>query len=120
MTRWPPCSTGTCPTRCRPGTAFEMRRRAPVLLDFDEDALSGALFGGLDDRFFLPGGHVGQAFGATRVAEDLLALLDVGEPVVEQGEHVGGDLLAEAVAGAEILIDPDLHGRAALLVWAPR
>ena len=27
-------------------------------VDLDEDALAGALFGGLDDRLFLPGGHV--------------------------------------------------------------
>ena len=44
--------------------------------------------------------------------EDLVAFLHVGEAVVEQGEHVGSDLLAETVAGAEILIDPDLHGAA--------
>ena len=57
----------------------------------------------------MPSGHVGEALGATRVAEDLVAFLDVGETVVEQREHGGRDLLAEAVTGAEILVDPDLH-----------
>ena len=57
----------------------------------------------------MAGGHVGQALGATRVGEDLLAFFDVGEAVVEEGEHVGGDLFAQPVTGAEILIDPDLH-----------
>ena len=57
----------------------------------------------------MPAGTFGQAVGAARVAEDLVAFLDVGEAVVEQGEHRGRDLLAEAVTGAEVLIDPDLH-----------
>jgi len=86
-----------------------------LLVDLDEDALARALFGGLDDRLFLPGGHVREPFGPTRFVEDLGAFLDVGEPVVEQGEHVGRDLLTEAVAGAQVLVDPDLH-RGSLLV----
>ena len=57
----------------------------------------------------MPGGHVGETIGAARVAEDLVAFLDVGEAVVEEREHVGGDLLAEAVTRAQVLIDPDLH-----------
>ena len=40
---------------------------------------------------------------------DRVALFHVGEPVVEQGEDRRGDLLTETVAGAQILIDPDLH-----------
>ena len=79
------------------------------LVDFDEDALARALFGGLDDRLFLPRGHCREPFCAARVAENLRPFLDVREPVVEQGEHVGRDLLAEAVAGAQVLVDPDLH-----------
>ena len=54
-------------------------------------------------------GEAGQTLGAARVGEDLVAFLDVGEAVVEQGEDGGGDLLAQAVAGAQILVDPDLH-----------
>ena len=63
----------------------------------------------------MPSGNVGQTLGAARVGEDLVAFLDVGETVVEQGEHGGRDLLAEAVAGAEILVDPDLHRMSSLL-----
>ena len=48
-----------------------------------------------------------QALGAARVGEDLVAFLDVGEAVVEQGEDGGGDFLAQAIAGAQILVVPD-------------
>ncbi len=47
--------------------------------------------------------------GAARLVLDVGTFLHVGQPVVEQGEHRGRDLLAETVAGAEILVDPDLH-----------
>src|SRR5262245_53208819 len=79
------------------------------LVDLDEDALAGALLGRLDDRFLHATGNVGEALGPARVLEDLVAFLHVGETVVEQREHVGSDLFAEAVAGAEVLVDPDLH-----------
>jgi len=80
---------------------------------FDEDALAGALLGGLDDAVELVIRDVGHSLGALRVAlgggEDLAVLHDVGEAVVEQREDVRRDLLAQAVPCAEILIDPDLH-----------
>ena len=85
------------------------RRLAPALLDFNEDALAGALLGGFDDSFKLPVGDVGEASSAARVGKHFVALSDVGEAVVEQGEYVGRDFFAKPVAGAEILIDPDLH-----------
>jgi hypothetical protein len=80
-----------------------------VLLDFDEDALSGAFLSGFDDTFELAVREVRETGCATRIGEHLGALLDVGEAIVEQRENVGGDLLTESVARAEILIDPDLH-----------
>src|SRR5688572_5175616 len=103
------------------------RRQAPAIktrfrtsgsesksLDFDEDAFAGAFLGGLDNGFFLTGGNDGEAFGTLCVAlgrgVDLVAFLHVGETVVEEGEDVWRDLFAEAVAGAQILVDPDLHG----------
>ena len=58
------------------------------------------------------GGHAGRA---TRLALDVGAFLDIGKTVVEQGEHRRRDLLAEAVPGAEILVDPDLHQLTSLL-----
>src|SRR3954447_14773689 len=88
-----------------------------VLLDLDEDALPGALLGRLDHRVVHAVGDVGQAFGPARVGEDLRPLLDVGQAVVEEREHRGGDLLAQAVAGAQILVDPDLHRWFLCLFW---
>src|SRR5215471_141693 len=87
-----------------------LRSDAGDSVDLDEDALSGALLGRLDHRFLHATGNVGEALGPARVLEDLVAFLHVGETVVEQREHVGSDLFAEAVAGAEVLVDPDLHG----------
>jgi hypothetical protein len=40
---------------------------------------------------------------------DLVALTDVGEAIVEQGENVGRDLFTEAITSAQILVDPHLH-----------
>ena len=52
-----------------------------------------------------------------RVVEDLVAFLYVGQAVVQQCEHCRGDLLAQAIARAKILVDPDLHlARVSLLV----
>src|SRR3954465_5256559 len=82
---------------------------AERLLDLDEDALAGALLGRLDGRILHTARDVGQALGPTRAGEDLCTLLHVGQPIVEQGEDGGRDLFTESVAGAEILIDPDLH-----------
>src|SRR5690606_19098025 len=38
--------------------------RSSRSVDLDEDALAGALLGGLDDRVLLAGGDVGEALGA--------------------------------------------------------
>lgn len=77
--------------------------------DFDEDAFSGALLSGFDHAIKLSIRDVGKASGAARFRKDLVALSDVGQAIVEQGENVGRDLFTQSVAGAEILIDPDLH-----------
>ena len=81
----------------------------------DEDALAGAFLGGLDCDVFLTGGDHSQSLGALGVAlllgEDGVTLPDVRQPVIEKDEHVWGDLLTQTVAGAEILIDPNLHVR---------
>jgi hypothetical protein len=95
--------------RPSPARPWSKGRWAPSSADLDEDALAGALFGGLDDRLLLACRHVGETLGAAGVGEHLAALLHVGEPVVEEGEHVRCDLFTETVARAEILIDPDLH-----------
>jgi hypothetical protein len=80
---------------------------------FDVDALAGAFLGGLNNRVELAVGELRHAVGTLWVAlglcEDLVTLFDVGQTIVEQGEHVGCDFLAQSVSSAEILIDPDLH-----------
>src|SRR5258708_35837034 len=95
-----------------PLSAFISKRGSSSLLD--EDALAGAFLGGFDRGVEECVGDVGHPLGplgvALGVGEDRVALLDVGQAVVEEGEHVGCDLLAEAVARAQVLIDPDLHG----------
>jgi len=90
-----------------------VRRSTPLELRLDEDALAGAFLGALDHGLELAVGEAGHAFGALRVAlgggVDLVAFSDVRKTVVEQGENVRRDLFAEAVTGAQILIDPDLR-----------
>lgn len=49
-------------------------------------------------------GHLGRSAG---VVERTVALAAVGDAVLQNGEHIGRVIGAEAVAGAEILIDPD-------------
>ena len=83
------------------------RRRESVALD--EDALAGALLGGFDDRVLEVPGNGRHTGGAAGLVLDVVAILDIGETVVEEGEHGGRDLLAQAVACAEVLVDPHLH-----------
>ena len=45
-------------------SARRLAGRARVLVALDEDALAGALLGGLDDGVFELGGHHGDALGA--------------------------------------------------------
>src|SRR6185312_339813 len=80
-----------------------------VLVALDEDALAGALLGGLHDGVLEVTGNRGHAGGATRVVLDGVGFLDVGEAVIEKGEDRRRDLLTQAVARTEILVDPDLH-----------
>ena len=62
---------------------------------FDEDALSGTFLGRFGDSI--------------SGAPNLIALLHVGETVVQRGKDSRRDLLAQAITGAQILIDPHLH-----------
>ena len=55
----------------------------------------------------MPAAPWGLPFASAKTFD---ALLHVGQAVVEEREDVRGDLLAETVAGAQILVDPDLHG----------
>lgn len=83
------------------------------LLRLDEDALSGTFLGRFD-RYVLLAYRNESDSGATlgvplRFSEYPVSLADVGQTVVEKYEDVGCYLLTEPVAGAEILIDPNLH-----------
>ena len=97
--------------RRRLGLSAEASRRRPLPLGLllDEDALPGALLGGLPGGVFHVLGHQRQTGVAAGIAEDLVALFDVGQAIVQQRENCRGNLLAQAIAGAKILVDPDLH-----------
>jgi hypothetical protein len=53
---------------------------------------------------------------AARAALDVIAVFDVGQAIVKQREHGWSDFLTESITGAEILINPDLHCGAFLLL----
>ncbi len=89
-----------------------------LFVDVDEDALTRALFGRLDNPIESVFGDSGHTFGSCRVGdtvEELLAtevlggFLHVVEAVVHSKEDVGRNFSAEPVARAQILVDPDLH-----------
>ena len=102
--------------------AADRDRVGRVRSGLDVDALAGAFLGGFDHGVELAVGDLGEPVGSLRVAlrlgEDLAALDHIGEAVVEQREHIGCDLLAQPIAGAQILVDPDLHVSLQLLVRA--
>ena len=79
-------------------------------VDLDEDALAGAGLGGVDHLL-----HHGAA--GTRASEPdppgsfsgAARFRDVGDAVLELGEHVVAVVDAQAVAGAQVLVDPHPH-----------
>ena len=79
-----------------------------------EDALARALFGRLNDGIHLVIREARETLGTLsvpfRCGENLLALAHIGESVIEEDEDIGSNLFANSISGAEILIDPDLHG----------
>ena len=54
---------------------------------------------------------LGERAGAARIVEWHAELGDVGDAVLELGEHVGAVVDAQPVAGAQVLIDPHPHRR---------
>ena len=79
-------------------------------LDLDEDAFPRAEFGGVDRVGDVAFVHRRKAARATRIVEDLAVLDDVGDPVLEECEHIGAVIDAESITGAEVLVDPHTHG----------
>ena len=58
-------------------------------------------------------GTLGQAAGPSGIVERVADLGHVGDAVLELDEHVGAVVHAQAVAGAQVLVDPHPHGRQA-------
>jgi len=86
------------------------------LVGLDHDALAGALLGRFDHVIDEVVGDTSQTSGTIgglgaiedhRPPEVLAFLFDYPETVITSHEHVGCDLLAYPVAGAEVLIDPN-------------
>ncbi len=90
-------------------------RITKVCSDFDEDALAGALFGGLNDDIELAVGEVGHTVAALRVplrrSEHFGAFLHVRQAVIKQHKNSRRDFHTDAVTGTKILINPDFHER---------
>ena len=78
-------------------------------LDLDEDAFTRAQLGGVDHIADVTVRDPRQAPGSAGIVEDDAVLGDVRDAVLELHEHVGTMVDAEAVAGAEVLVDPDTH-----------
>ena len=83
------------------------------MLRLYENALTGTFFSGLDCDGVLSARDHRYALGTLRIALGFCVnrptLLDIREAVVKQDEHIRGDFLAQAIASAEILINPDFH-----------
>lgn len=78
-----------------------------MVVDLDENALAGAL-GRRSDHLGLGLDRDDGQFGrSSRVVEDLVTFVAVGDAVLEDAEDLGGVIGADAVAGTEVLIDPD-------------
>jgi hypothetical protein len=71
----------------------------------DMDARAGALLGRVDHVQAKSLGHLGGRSGLRQ--QGTVAVLDVGEAVDIELEHLGGVLHAQTVTGAQVLIDPD-------------
>ncbi len=95
------------------GTDPWARTRSSV--DDHEDALPGALFGRLGHRVFELRRDRGHLSFPSRLVEDGVALLHVGQAIVAEDEDRGTDLSAESVPRAQLLVDPDPHERFTIL-----
>ena len=80
-----------------------------VLLDLDEDALTRTGERRIDDRLLVARLDGCEAPRAARVVHRCAVLHHVGDAVLEQREHVVAVVDAQAVARAQVLIDPHAH-----------
>src|SRR3954468_15040494 len=77
--------------------------------EFDEDALARTGQRSIDDILLESPRHPGQAARAARVVEGDAFFGDIGDAVLELNEHVRPVIEAQAVTGAQVLIDPHPH-----------
>ena len=96
----------------RPDRPSRIRRRGPPTIDAvgdarHVDALAGAVLGRVDD--VEDAGRPGPAPGHRGGQQLAVVVLDVGQPVDVELEDLAGELDAEPVAGAQVLVDPDLE-----------
>lgn len=78
-------------------------------VDLQEDALPRASLGRMDGVLDVPHRDDGQRAGAPGIVEHRASLADVGDPVLQLDEDVRAVVDAEAVPGAQVLVDPDAH-----------
>jgi hypothetical protein len=95
--------------RSRSGLVRGAERLGGDRVDLDENALTRAHLGGVDHTLDVTAWHGGQAAGATGVVERSTSLGHVGDSILELDEDVVAVIDADAIAGAEVLIDPDTH-----------
>jgi hypothetical protein len=90
-----------------------------IELFLNENALAGALILRIADRVLEARGDRRKACATAGIANDI-ALFDVGQAVIPQREHRGTEVFAQAVAGAELLVDPNLHRIASISILQGR
>ena len=80
-----------------------------MIVDLDENTLTRAFGGGGDHPGLGCGTHVGQFSGTAGIIEDLGSLFAVCDAVLENREHLGCVIGANAIAGTKVLIDPHVY-----------
>ena len=88
------------------------RRPGFALIQLDEDAFPGTYFCGLNhcgkvSRFYLC-----EASCATRIVEHVAVLHHVGDAIFELSKNVVAVVDTQAVAGAQVLVNPHTHDSA--------
>ena len=79
-------------------------------VELDEDALAGTGLGSVDGVLQASSGDAGQRAGPAGIVERTGPFVDVSDPVFQLHEDVGAVIDAQAIPGAEVLVDPDAHG----------
>lgn len=78
-------------------------------VDFKEDALPRAYLGRPDHIVDPPRRHCNKASRSAGIVLRYASGDDVRDPVFEQGKDIGRMVDTQPVAGAQILVDPNLH-----------